>query len=193
MAFVLFCAWETSFWCLTRLPTYVMCVAGGILGMFLETTKYHFTSQILLGWYWFEVILDLKYRPTEMIFCSWFAVRNQYDGKMISFCSQLAILGRKILNIQNLCHKAVLKVFLFSREPMVKWFYVPRFDPITAHIFFQSCWPTRDHIGRPTGISNPAWHLPQVVPRVVPTTGSVHPSLYCPIANSASTQSQQPV
>ena len=32
--------------------------------------------------------------------------------------------------------------------------------------FFQSCWPTRDHIARSTGISNPAWHLPQVVPRV---------------------------
>ena len=42
-------------------------------------------------------------------------------------------------------------------------------------LFFQSCWPTRDHIGRSTGISNPAWHLPQVVPRVVQTTGSVHP------------------
>ena len=41
------------------------------------------------------------------------------------------------------------------------------------YIFFQSCWATRDHIGRPTGISNPAWHLPQVVPRVVQTTGSV--------------------
>ena len=42
-------------------------------------------------------------------------------------------------------------------------------------LFFQSCWPTRDHKGRSTGISNPAWHLPQVVPRVVQTTGSVHP------------------
>ena len=30
------------------------------------------------------------------------------------------------------------------------------------YVFFQSCWPTRDHIGRSTGISNPAWHLPQV-------------------------------
>ena len=42
-------------------------------------------------------------------------------------------------------------------------------------LFFQSCWPTRDHIGRSTGISNPAWHLPQVVPKVDQTTGSVHP------------------
>ena len=30
---------------------------------------------------------------------------------MISFRSQFAILGRKILYIQNLSHKAVLKVF----------------------------------------------------------------------------------
>ena len=48
------------------------------------------------------------------------------------------------------------------------------------HFFFQSCWPTRDHIGRPTGISNLAWHLPQVVPRVVQTTGSVHPQPILP-------------
>ena len=34
-------------------------------------------------------------------------------------------------------------------------------------IFLPSCWPTRDHIGRITGISNPAWHLLQVVPRLV--------------------------
>ena len=61
-------------------------------------------------------------------------------------------------------------------------------------LFFQSCWPTRDHIGRSTGISNPAWHLPQVVPRVDQTTGSVPTtSLLWPIANPASTQSQQPV
>ena len=40
---------------------------------------------------------------------------------------------------------------------------------------FQSCWPTKDHIGRATGISNPAWHLPQVVPRVDQTIDSVHP------------------
>ena len=47
-------------------------------------------------------------------------------------------------------------------------------------LFFQSCWLTRDHIGRPTGISNPAWYLPQVVPRVVQTTGSVHPQPILP-------------
>ena len=45
--------------------------------------------------------------------------------------------------------------------------------PVVGHkkevsylFFFQSCWPTRDHLGRSTGISNPVWHLPQVVPRV---------------------------
>ena len=43
-------------------------------------------------------------------------------------------------------------------------------------VFFQSCLPTGDHIlGRSTGISNPAWHLLQVVPMVDQTTGSVHP------------------
>ena len=42
-----------------------------------------------------------------------------------------------------------------------------------SKLYFQSCWPTRDHIGRSTGISNPAWHLPQVVPRVDQTTGSM--------------------
>ena len=67
-------------------------------------------------------------------------------------------------------------------------------QPLSCLPFFQSCWPTRDHIGRSTGISNPAWHLPQVVSRVHQTIGFVHaPSLHCPIANSASTQSQQPV
>ena len=46
--------------------------------------------------------------------------------------------------------------------------------------FLKSCWPMRDHIGRSTGISNPAWHLPQVVPRVVQTTGSEHPQPILP-------------
>ena len=60
-------------------------------------------------------------------------------------------------------------------------------------LFFQSCWPTRDHIGRSTGISNPAWHLPQVrwqglFRPQVPCT----PNLHCPNASPASTQSQQP-
>ena len=55
--------------------------------------------------------------------------------------------------------------------------------------FFQSCWPTRDHIGRPTGISNPAWHLPQVVQGLFRPQAPCTSSLYCPIANSASTQS----
>ena len=45
----------------------------------------------------------------------------------------------------------------------------------TTPPFFQSCWSMRDHIGRPNGISNPDWHLPQMVPRVDQTTGSVHP------------------
>ena len=36
--------------------------------------------------------------------------------------------------------------------------------------------PTRDHIqGGLPGIPTQLWHLPQVVPRVVQTTGSVHP------------------
>ena len=35
--------------------------------------------------------------------------------------------------------------------------------------------PTRDHIWRSTGISNPAWHLAQMALRVDQTTGSVHP------------------
>ena len=39
---------------------------------------------------------------------------------------------------------------------------------VMHELFFLSCWPTRDHIGRSTGISNPAWHLPQAI-------GSVHP------------------
>ena len=34
---------------------------------------------------------------------------------MISFCSQFVILGRKILSIQKLSNKAVLRVFHFSR------------------------------------------------------------------------------
>ena len=55
------------------------------------------------------------------------------------------------------------------------------FDGLNCDFFFfQSCWPTRDHIGRSTGISNPAWHLPRVVPRVVQTTGSVHPQPILP-------------
>ena len=41
---------------------------------------------------------------------------------------------------------------------------------------FQSCRPTRDHLGRSTGIPNPAWHPLKVVPRVDQTTGSaIHP------------------
>ena len=55
-----------------------------------------------------------------------------------------------------------------------------KFSPRKTFFFFQSCWPTRDHIGRSTRISNPAWHLPQVVPRVVQTTGSVHPQPILP-------------
>ena len=62
------------------------------------------------------------------------------------------------------------------------------------HIFFEkSCWPTRSHIGRSTGISNPASHPPQVWrqglfrPQIMCTS-----SLHCPIVNSASTPSQQP-
>ena len=49
--------------------------------------------------------------------------------------------------------------------------------------------------GRSTRNSNPVMTSSAgPVPRVVQTTGSVHsPSLHCPIANSASTQSQQPV
>ena len=50
---------------------------------------------------------------------------------------------------------------------------ITKFTPEPA--FFQSCCPTRDHVGRSTVISNPAWHLPQVAPRVDETTGSVHP------------------
>ena len=42
-------------------------------------------------------------------------------------------------------------------------------------VFFNPADPRGDHIGRSTGISNPAWHLPQVVPRVDQTTGSVPP------------------
>ena len=80
-------------------------------------------------------------------------------------------------------------------------FFLPLHFNVISHVhlkrvsfyFFQSCWPTRCHIERSTRISNPAWHLPQVVPRVDQTTGSVHPSLHCPIASSASTQSQPPV
>ena len=41
--------------------------------------------------------------------------------------------------------------------------------------FLSSCWSTRDHIGRSPGIPTQLWHLLQVVPSVVPTTGSVHP------------------
>ena len=50
----------------------------------------------------------------------------------------------------------------------------------SGFLSFQSCWPPRDHIERSTGISNPAWHLPQVVPRVFQTTGSVHPQPILP-------------
>ena len=57
---------------------------------------------------------------------------------------------------------------IYKKKPWAQW------------LFFQSCWPTRSHIGRSTGISNPAWHLPQVVPRVVQTTGSVHPQPILP-------------
>ena len=46
---------------------------------------------------------------------------------------------------------------------------------LAPFLFLSSWWSTRDHIGRSIGISNPAWHLPQVVPRVDQTTGSVHP------------------
>ena len=51
------------------------------------------------------------------------------------------------------------------------------------------------HIGRPTGNSNPVMTSSAgPVPRVVQTTDFMHgPSLYCPIANSASAQSKQPV
>ena len=44
------------------------------------------------------------------------------------------------------------------------------------------------------GIPTQLWHCPQAGPRVVQTTGSMHSSsLHFPIANSASTPSQQPV
>ena len=61
-------------------------------------------------------------------------------------------------------------------------------------LFFQSCWSTRDHIGGLPGFPTQWWHLPQVRCQAlfrpqVPCT----PNLHCPIANSASTQSQQPV
>ena len=90
---------------------------------------------------------------------------QQTDCKLISFCSQFAILGLnilniqnlnnivlqsvcyfgtcKILNIQNLSHMAVLKVFHFSREPMVKWIkcqlsgpMYPGSIPLLLHILF---------------------------------------------------------
>ena len=40
--------------------------------------------------------------------------------------------------------------------------------------FVSSCWSTRDHLGKSTGISNPAGQCPQVKPRVVKTICSVH-------------------
>ena len=46
-------------------------------------------------------------------------------------------------------------------------------------LFVSSCWPTRDHIGRSTRNSNQVMTFPQVVPRVVQTTGSVYPN--CPL------------
>ena len=68
---------------------------------------------------------------------------------------------------------------------VVPWFFV----------LFLSYWPTRDHIGRHTGNSNPV---------MTSSAGGAKgcsdhrlrartPCLHCPIGNSASTQSQQPV
>ena len=43
-------------------------------------------------------------------------------------------------------------------------------------LFVSSRWHTKGHIGRSTRNSDPVvWHLPQVVQRVVQTTGSVYP------------------
>ena len=57
-----------------------------------------------------------------------------------------------------------------------------------------SCWPNRGHIGKPTGISNSAWHAlfgakGCLDHRICARTSSLH----CPIANFALTQSQQPI
>ena len=81
--------------------------------------------------------------------------------------------------------------FTFS---FVKWKLTPGLTG-SGYFFLSSCWSTRDHIGRSTGNSNPVMTSSAgPVPRIVQTTGSVHnPSQHCPIANSASTQRQQPV
>ena len=67
----------------------------------------------------------------------------------------------------------LFKYFKYPSRPERAWTKSKR--AWIKSTFYQSCWPTRGHIGRSTGISNPAWHLPQVVPRVVQITGSVHP------------------
>ena len=82
---------------------------------------------------------------------------------------------KRSYSMKVLIQTKVAAFFLFPLFFFFPFFPFPSFrgEKPAAAFFFQSCWPTRDHIGRSTGISNPAWHLPQVVPRVVQTTGSV--------------------
>ena len=70
--------------------------------------------------------------------------------------------------LQNINRYCPIRKCKLASQFFFLWRWAQRF-------FFQSCWPTRDHIGRSTRNSNPAWHLPQVVPRVYQTTGSMHP------------------
>ena len=102
---------------------------------------------------------------TQNIYFRWLRIlpRNlvNYTGVWMTLKNGLPVLS-----------SVKLTLFVFWKIPFYARQFLTRYK---AKLFFQSCWPTRDHIGRSTRNSNPAWHLPQVVPRVVQTTGSVHP------------------
>ena len=67
--------------------------------------------------------------------------------------------------------------------------------PGKSFIFFSSCWPMKDHKERSNRNSNPVMTFSAGGAKVFLFRPQVlcTPNLYCPIANPASTQSQQPV
>ena len=72
----------------------------------------------------------------------------------------------QIWNVNKIWMNAILYLKSASKNSLQLKVCLKFHLNITWMFFASSCWPTRDHIGRSTGIPTQLWHLPQVVPRV---------------------------